>query len=84
MFTAAICRLRGHRALCEQEATLHPDGTGSLDHRHTCLRCGVVLIFQTEPLPDALDDELRGIVVVDQTITLMMDPSYAHRSDYVQ
>ena len=84
MLEATICRVRGHRALCEMEATLYPDGRGTLDHRHTCLRCGLVLIFEQEPMPEELNDELRGYVPTDSTVTMMMDPGYAHRSGYVQ
>ena len=53
------CRLKGHQLLCEQNATLLPEGGGLLHHIHRCLRCKQTKEFEVEDLDPELDAMLR-------------------------
>lgn len=53
------CRLKGHTVLCEQQATLLPEGGGILEHTHTCTRCRQIQEFDVQELEPEFDQMLR-------------------------
>lgn len=61
-----ICRLRGHKLLCEQEIYLDEHGNATKSHSHTCLRCGLIRKFDDEPLEEEYTLMLREIAGLNQ------------------